>query len=50
MTGKKILIGITASIAAYKIPILVRLFLKAGADVQIIMTPQAKDFVSPLAF
>jgi phosphopantothenoylcysteine decarboxylase / phosphopantothenate---cysteine ligase len=49
LKDKKILIGITASIAAYKIPELVRLCIKAGADVQVIMTPAAKDFVSPLA-
>lgn len=48
MKGKKILIGITGSIAAYKIPSLVRLLVKAGAEVKIIMTPSAKDFVSPL--
>lgn len=48
MKGKKILIAITGSIAAYKIPQLVRLLIKAGAEVQIIMTPQAKEFVSSL--
>jgi phosphopantothenoylcysteine decarboxylase / phosphopantothenate---cysteine ligase len=48
MKGKKILIAITGSIAAYKIPQLVRLLIKAGAEVQIIMTPQAKQFVSEL--
>lgn len=48
MQGKKILIGITGSIAAYKIPLLVRLLKKAGAEVQIIVTPAAKDFVTPL--
>jgi phosphopantothenoylcysteine decarboxylase / phosphopantothenate---cysteine ligase len=48
MKDKKILIGITGSIAAYKIPNLVRLFTKAGAQVQVMMTPNAKDFVSPL--
>jgi phosphopantothenoylcysteine decarboxylase / phosphopantothenate---cysteine ligase len=46
--GKKILIGISGSIAAYKSIILVRLFVKAGAEVKVIMTPAAKDFVSPL--
>jgi phosphopantothenoylcysteine decarboxylase/phosphopantothenate--cysteine ligase len=45
---KKILIAVTGSIAAYKVPILVRLLIKAGAEVKIIMTPAAKDFVSPL--
>ena len=48
LKGKKIIIGITASIAAYKIPLLVRLLKKAGAEVQIILTPTAKDFVTPL--
>ncbi|HVE62165.1 MAG TPA: bifunctional phosphopantothenoylcysteine decarboxylase/phosphopantothenate--cysteine ligase CoaBC [Chitinophagaceae bacterium] len=48
LTGKKILIGVTGSIAAYKIPHLVRLLIKAGAEVKIIMTDAAKDFVSPL--
>ncbi|HEY0732253.1 MAG TPA: flavoprotein, partial [Chitinophagaceae bacterium] len=46
--GRKILIGITGSIAAYKIPVLVRLFIKAGAEVKVIMTPFATDFVSKL--
>ncbi len=46
--GKKILIGVTAGIAAYKIPTLVRLCIKAGAEVSVIMTPKAKDFVTPL--
>ena len=46
--GKKILIGITGSIAAYKSILLVRLLVKAGAEVKVIMTPAAKDFVSPL--
>jgi len=48
LKGKKILIGITASIAAYKIILLVRLLVKAGAEVKVVMTPSAKDFVSPL--
>lgn len=48
LTGKKILIGISGSIAAYKIPILVRLLIKEGAEVKIIMTDAAKKFVSPL--
>ena len=48
LTGKKILLGITGSIAAYKAVLLVRLFVKAGADVKVILTPAAKDFVSPL--
>ena len=48
LKGKKILLGITGSIAAYKTASLVRLFVKAGADVKIIMTPAAVDFVAPL--
>ncbi len=48
LSGKKILIGITGSIAAYKIPFLVRNLIKEGAQVKIIMTPAATDFVSKL--
>ena len=46
--GKKILLGITAGIAAYKTASLVRLFIKSGAEVQVIMTPASKDFITPL--
>jgi len=46
--GKKILIGVTAGIAAYKTASLVRLFIKSGAEVKVVMTPAAKDFVTPL--
>ncbi|MEN9686018.1 MAG: bifunctional phosphopantothenoylcysteine decarboxylase/phosphopantothenate--cysteine ligase CoaBC [Bacteroidota bacterium] len=46
--GKKILIGITGSIAAYKSILLVRLLVKQGAEIRVIMTPAAKAFVSPL--
>ncbi|WP_103071461.1 bifunctional phosphopantothenoylcysteine decarboxylase/phosphopantothenate--cysteine ligase CoaBC [Aquimarina sediminis] len=48
LSGKKVLIGITAGIAAYKTASLVRLFVKASAEVKVIMTPAAKDFVTPL--
>ncbi len=48
MKGKKVLIGITGSIAAYKIPFLVRLLVKAEAEVKVIMTLSAAEFVSPL--
>ncbi len=48
LKGKKILIGITGSIAAYKIPLLVRLFIKEGAEVKVVMTRCATDFVTPL--
>ncbi len=46
--GKKILLGITGSIAAYKAIYLVRLLIKSGAEVKVVMTPSAKDFVSTL--
>jgi len=48
LSGKKIVLGISGGIAAYKTASLVRLFIKAGAEVQVIMTPASKDFVTPL--
>ncbi|MBL7742079.1 MAG: bifunctional phosphopantothenoylcysteine decarboxylase/phosphopantothenate--cysteine ligase CoaBC [Chitinophagaceae bacterium] len=48
LQGKKILLGITGSIAAYKSIYLVRLLVKAGAEVKVIMTPSARDFVPSL--
>ncbi|MFM2206648.1 MAG: bifunctional phosphopantothenoylcysteine decarboxylase/phosphopantothenate--cysteine ligase CoaBC [Bacteroidota bacterium] len=48
MKGKKILLGVTGSIAAYKSATLVRLLVKAGADVRVVMTPSAVDFITPL--
>ncbi|AXT63502.1 bifunctional phosphopantothenoylcysteine decarboxylase/phosphopantothenate--cysteine ligase CoaBC [Aquimarina sp. AD10] len=48
LSGKKILLGVTAGIAAYKTAALVRLFIKTGAEVKVVMTPAAKDFVTPL--
>lgn len=48
LKGKKILIGITAGIAAYKIPFLIRLLIKEGSTVKIVMTAEACDFVTPL--
>lgn len=48
LSGKKVLLGITAGIAAYKTASLVRLFIKKGAEVKVVMTPAAKDFVTPL--
>ncbi|MFK5878612.1 MAG: bifunctional phosphopantothenoylcysteine decarboxylase/phosphopantothenate--cysteine ligase CoaBC [Flavobacteriaceae bacterium] len=48
LSGKNILLGVTAGIAAYKTTYLVRLFIKAGAQVQVVMTPASKDFVTPL--
>ena len=48
LKGKKILLGVTGSIAAFKAPALVRLFVKQGAEVKVLMTDEAKHFVSPL--
>lgn len=48
LSGKKIILGISGGIAAYKTAALVRLFIKAGAHVQVIMTPASKDFITPL--
>jgi len=48
LSGKNILLGVTAGIAAYKTAHLVRLFIKAGAHVKVVMTPASKDFVTPL--
>ncbi|MEP7236226.1 MAG: bifunctional phosphopantothenoylcysteine decarboxylase/phosphopantothenate--cysteine ligase CoaBC [Ferruginibacter sp.] len=49
LQNKKILLGITGSIAAYKAAVLTRLLVKAGAEVKIVMTSAAKDFVTPLS-
>jgi len=48
MNGKKILVGVTGGIAAYKIPILVRLLVKAGSEVKVVATNAAFEFVTPL--
>jgi phosphopantothenoylcysteine decarboxylase/phosphopantothenate--cysteine ligase len=48
LSGKKILLGITGGIAAYKAPLIVRLLKSKKAEVRVIMTPAAKDFVTPL--
>lgn len=50
LANKKIILGISASIAAYKCAHLCRLLVKAGAEVQVIFTPSAKEFVTPLTF
>ena len=50
LKGKHILLGVTGSIAAYKAAALVRLLVKEGASVKVIMTEMAKAFVSPLTF
>lgn len=48
LKGKKIILGVTGSIAAYKSAQLIRLLIKAGAEVKVIMTPLAKEFITPL--
>lgn len=48
LSGKKVLLGITGGIAAYKTPLLVRALVKKGAEVKVVMTPSALDFVTPL--
>ena len=48
LKGKKIVLGVTGSIAAYKAALLVRLLVKEGAEVQVVMTPAAKEFITPL--
>jgi phosphopantothenoylcysteine decarboxylase / phosphopantothenate---cysteine ligase len=48
LTGKKIILGVSGSIAAYKSAVLVRLLVKASADVKVIMTKAAHDFITPL--
>ena len=48
LSGKKVLLGVTAGIAAYKTANLVRLLIKSGSHVKVVMTPSAKEFVTPL--
>ena len=48
MRGKHIIIGVTGSIAAYKVAALVRLLVKEGAEVKVVMTELAKQFITPL--
>ena len=48
LSGKNILLGVTGGIAAYKTASLVRLFVKAGAQIKVVITPAAKDFITPL--
>jgi len=48
LSGKKILLGISGGIAAYKTPLIVRLFKSSGAEIKVVMTPSAKEFVTPL--
>ncbi len=47
---KKVIIGVTGGIAAYKIPELARLFVRGGIDVQVVLTPAAAEFITPLTF
>ena len=48
MKGKKIVLGITGSIAAYKAAVLTRGLIKKGAEVQIVITPAGKEFITPI--
>jgi phosphopantothenoylcysteine decarboxylase/phosphopantothenate--cysteine ligase len=48
LNGKKVILGVCGSIAAYKSALLVRLLIKAGANVQVVMTPDATNFITPL--
>lgn len=48
LKGKLIILGITGGIAAYKSAVLARLFVKAGAEVQVVMTPSAREFITPV--
>jgi len=50
LEGKNIILGVCGSIAAYKSALLVRLLVKAGAQVQVVMTPDAVNFITPLTF
>ena len=48
LSGKRILLGVSGSIAAYKAALLTRLLVKAGAEVKVVMTTAAMDFITPL--
>lgn len=48
LKGKHIILGITGSIAAYKAAYLLRLLIKQGAEVQVVMTPSGKEFITPV--
>lgn len=48
LKGKKIVLGITGSIAAYKAAVLIRLLIKKGAEVQVVITPAGKEFITPI--
>ena len=47
LSGKRILLGVSGSIAAYKAAILIRLLIKSGAEVKVVMTASAHDFITP---
>ncbi len=48
LSGKKIILGITGSIAAYKAAFLLRLLVKEGAEIQVVITPAGKEFITPV--
>ena len=48
LKGRKILLGVTGGIAAYKAATIIRLLVKEGAEVKVVMTPLAKEFITPL--
>ncbi len=48
LKGKNIILGVTGGIAAYKAAMIIRLFVKEGAEVKVVMTPMAKEFITPL--
>ncbi|MCB0801315.1 MAG: phosphopantothenoylcysteine decarboxylase, partial [Bacteroidales bacterium] len=48
LKGRKILLGVTGGIAAYKAAVIIRLLVREGAEVKVIMTPLAKEFITPL--
>ncbi len=50
LKGSNILVGVTGGIAAYKTATVIRLLVKEGADVKVIMTAHAKEFITPLTF
>ena len=50
LNNRNVLLGVSGGIAAYKSAELVRLFIKAGAEVRVVMTPSAREFVQPLTY
>jgi phosphopantothenoylcysteine decarboxylase/phosphopantothenate--cysteine ligase len=48
LKGRKILLGVTGGIAAYKAAVIIRLLVKEGAEVKVVMTPLSKEFITPL--